>query len=154
METVKRCTKCEEEKDLDSLVSDKRLKSGKGSMCKRCAVNIQKKRYLDPLFAKAKCGYSKQYAKKNRDRRVELDRAWRLKHPCKKKAQDRINSLIRSGKLVPPAACERCSNADQLQAHHEDYSKPLEVQWLCITCHNTRHKEIRNGLANSVVTSI
>lgn len=26
-----------------------------------------------------------------------------------------------------------------MQAHHEDYSKPLDVQWLCMACHRGAH---------------
>lgn len=45
----------------------------------------------------------------------------------------------KAGTLVPPAACEGCGAAKRLLAHHEDYSKPLQVDWLCPVCHAQRH---------------
>jgi len=35
--------------------------------------------------------------------------------------------------------CEKCGEADS-QKHHEDYSKPLEVRWLCARCHRVEHE--------------
>jgi hypothetical protein len=45
------------------------------------------------------------------------------------------------GKIVPQP-CERCgeSNAD---GHHEDYTQPLVVIWLCRPCHVAEHKRFR-----------
>lgn len=40
----------------------------------------------------------------------------------------------RRGKLVPQP-CEICGSEQNIEKHHEDYSKPLEVQWLCRPCH-------------------
>jgi hypothetical protein len=27
----------------------------------------------------------------------------------------------------------------RLEAHHTDYSRPLEVEWLCVSCHRNHH---------------
>jgi hypothetical protein len=35
---------------------------------------------------------------------------------------------------------EVCGDPDA-HAHHEDYSKPLEVRWLCTQHHNEAHRE-------------
>jgi ribosomal protein S27AE len=48
---------------------------------------------------------------------------------------------IRSGVLVR-GPCSRCGAA-KTHAHHEDYSKPLDVVWLCARCHIQRHKELK-----------
>lgn len=44
-------------------------------------------------------------------------------------AQSIVNHAKRDGKLIP-LPCEVCGNVKS-EAHHRDYSKPLEVQWLC-----------------------
>lgn len=41
-------------------------------------------------------------------------------------------------------ACEICSETKNIHAHHEDYSKPLDVVWLCVSCHGLRHREIND----------
>jgi ribosomal protein S27AE len=52
-----------------------------------------------------------------------------------------VGNAIRDGKLkVQP--CERCGYGVGVCGHHEDYSRPLEVVWLCGLCHGRRHREI------------
>jgi len=47
---------------------------------------------------------------------------------------------MRNGRL-PKQPCKVCGEV-KTQAHHEDYSKPLEVVWLCAACHKKRHQEL------------
>ncbi len=60
------------------------------------------------------------------------------KHPeLAKKAQTKLNHAIeRNGFLRKP--CEICGNKKS-HGHHEDYSKPLEVRWLCHKHHQLLH---------------
>jgi ribosomal protein S27AE len=53
-----------------------------------------------------------------------------------------VARAIREGVLVRQP-CERCETA-KTEAHHEDYSRPLDVVWLCRKCHSLRHREQRN----------
>ncbi len=47
-----------------------------------------------------------------------------------------VRTALRKGTIVKPELCSRCGNkAKRLEAHHHDYSKPLEVEWLCTPCH-------------------
>lgn len=57
----------------------------------------------------------------------------------KVKARQAVKSAILSGKLIKPKRCSLCP-ATVIQAHHHDYSKPLEVEWLCIICHTKKHR--------------
>ena len=57
----------------------------------------------------------------------------------KKHARDLVNSEIRKGFLIPQA-CEVCCTTLNVEAHHDDYSKPLHVRWLCVIHHREHHR--------------
>lgn len=61
----------------------------------------------------------------------------RAKNPEKISARTAVNHAVTSGKLIRQP-CLRCSAA-KAEAHHLDYSKPLEVEWLCHRCHRAEH---------------
>jgi len=44
-------------------------------------------------------------------------------------------------KLENPNKCQGCGVNDS-EAHHEDYGKPTEVDWLCKSCHGIRHRTV------------
>lgn len=50
-------------------------------------------------------------------------------------------TAIRSGRLVRQP-CEVCGD-DQVDAHHDDYDKPLDVRWLCRKHHRAAHRPMR-----------
>ena len=62
-------------------------------------------------------------------------------HKIAKDAED-------SGLLIRPDSCEKCGDSERkLCKHHPDYSKPLEVEWVCYPCHRKLHlanKKLRN----------
>lgn len=60
-----------------------------------------------------------------------------------KLTQRKVHLAIHNGKLSKPDKCEKCSRVyKNLHGHHKDYSKPLEVIWLCPACHAAEHKRI------------
>lgn len=65
----------------------------------------------------------------------------RLDHPEKQAARLAVRMAIVRGDLVR-APCVKCGDPDT-QGHHEDYSKPLDVVWLCRPHHEERHRELR-----------
>lgn len=46
---------------------------------------------------------------------------------------------IKKGQLVRPNMCSSCERVIKVEAHHEDYSQPLVVKWLCKRCHVNAH---------------
>jgi len=40
--------------------------------------------------------------------------------------------------------CNVCGTTSDLQRHHEDYSRPLEIIILCRKCHNKLHQDRKN----------
>lgn len=71
-----------------------------------------------------------------------------------KAAYDAVRAAKHKGLIKSPGACEKCGEAERFSAtgrsllhgHHRDYSKPLDVQWLCVKCHR---KETRLPLGEA-----
>jgi hypothetical protein len=65
---------------------------------------------------------------------------YQARNPEKYRAHYLVRSAIKSGKLpkVSTTTCEDCGVQAQVY-HHENYSKPLEVNALCQVCHMKRH---------------
>lgn len=57
----------------------------------------------------------------------------------KKAVREFTNNNIRSGFLVRQP-CEVCKSEKKADAHHDDYTKPLDVRWLCRKHHNEHHR--------------
>ncbi len=62
------------------------------------------------------------------------------KYPYKQKARYILRDNILSGKVIKPKKCISCGKVKKLEGHHIDYDKPLEVLWLCRSCHCKLHK--------------
>lgn len=45
---------------------------------------------------------------------------------------------------LPIQPCEICGSTENAEKHHEDYSKPNDITWLCRKYHYERHVEIRH----------
>lgn len=97
---------------------------------------------------------------KNREKILERTAAWRKKNkekynlsvnlsrkkePIKEAARSILKFNIQQGKIVRPTRCEDCQKECKPQAHHHDYSKPIEVKWVCSACHGIIHRHTRKG---------
>ncbi len=52
----------------------------------------------------------------------------------------RVAEAIKRGLLIRPDLCEQCGRkSKRIRAHHDDYDKPLDVRWLCDSCHAKEH---------------
>lgn len=116
---TKVCSMCHLEKKKDLFFSDSSRADGLAYRCKACH-----KKFKPSAITRLKSRQSqlRQYAK----------------HPEKPKARSIACAAIRSGKLVR-LPCRVCGNPKS-QAHHDDYSKPLEVQFFCDLHHKIHHK--------------
>lgn len=75
---------------------------------------------------------------------------WRKEHPERMAAQNAVARALRRGELEKGQCereCQECSTV--IHAHHDDYSKPLEVRWLCALHHAAVHRELRQANAVS-----
>lgn len=99
--------------------------------------------------------YQREWRQQTKDQRREVTCRWRAENPeavkamherWRKNNQDRIvmaarartavYEAVKKGTLVRPSTCSSCGRAsDRIEAAHHDYTKPLNVRWLCVPCH-------------------
>lgn len=85
----------------------------------------------------------KEYDKISHKRRREKERVYARSYkkkvdPIKLSARTILNNAVRLGKIIKPNKCQNCENK-KIQGHHPDYTKPLEVIWLCTKHHELEH---------------
>lgn len=66
--------------------------------------------------------------------------AYDSRDPIRYKSHYIVTNAIRSGKLIKASNCEECNSAEKIEGHHDDYTKPLDVRWLCEQCHKEWHR--------------
>lgn len=82
--------------------------------------------------------YSKTWRQNNPEKCREDLRKRRCNAPEKNRARNLLNIAVREGTLTRQP-CQACGK--KAQAHHEDYSKPLEVIWVCQAHHCALHRK-------------
>jgi hypothetical protein len=64
-------------------------------------------------------------------------RKWQSRNPEKIAAHIVVQKALRKG-LLTRQPCGLCGS-ENAHAHHPDYSKPMEIEWLCHVHHMERH---------------
>ena len=85
----------------------------------------------------------RDWQRENTDKVAGYVRKHQEKYPQKRKARVILNSAIKC-KRITKQPCEVCGSL-RVDGHHDDYSKPLEVRWLCRKHHLQLHSEVHNG---------
>jgi hypothetical protein len=131
---MKKCFKCNGVKDLSEFYRHKQMGDGHLNKCKDCTRK-------DAALQLEKNKQNPEWVEKEKER-------VRLK-PLKLKGKPRtiiyaeMRSKIASGEIIK-LPCAVCGNAKS-QGHHEDYSKPFDLVWLCVRHHQDRHIHLRNA---------
>ena len=70
-------------------------------------------------------------------------KSFRMSHVLSGEARRRMNARSYAGTYIKRGKIKRepCSKCGEpkAQMHHADYSKPLQIEWLCDVCHHARH---------------
>jgi hypothetical protein len=69
------------------------------------------------------------------EKQVEYVLAYQKQYPERSRAKQRLYNAVKSGKIVRSPFCQLCWCVAKLDGHHQDYSRPLDVIWLCRQCH-------------------
>jgi len=161
---VYQCKSCEREK----IAAD--FYASNLSNCKECVkekVRKNREEKSDYYRAYDRKRYRDQPHRKEAARRSAMSDAGlkskaraaersKREEPQKRKARHAVSNAIRDGKLARGVECYFCGSADRLHAHHEDYDHPLDVVWLCSSCHGKLHtikgdfrRAAKEGLADA-----
>ena len=121
------CVKCGKEKSITDFYVHQGMLSGRLNYCKECVKervrnhsHTEHSRRINKEWLKTEKGKAKLKRHTQRYRRL---------NPEKYKAHMVVNNALRCGKLIKQL-CEVCGSKE-VENHHNDYSKPLEVRWLC-----------------------
>lgn len=150
---MKRCTKCGVKELEEDFSKDRRAKDGLRGQCKICdATDYQSNRVERLKYQRGyrqshsveRTGQQRRYSQspKGKVSHCRSNRNYCENHPEKVKAIKAVNRAIKSGKLVRSLTCEECGLPAETQGHHEDYSKYLDVNWLCVPCHIELHRGV------------
>lgn len=66
-------------------------------------------------------------------------RRWASQHPERRAANVALGNAVRAGRVTPWPVCAVPECSDTPQGHHPDYSRPLDVVWLCDEHHRAAH---------------
>lgn len=125
--------------------------------CKRCGIEKPNDDFYKSDSSCKECRKLavRQYRDKNSEKVKAYDRA-RGKLPHRKEltvintrkrrkdpdgymaAHNAVARALRSGRIERQPCC-MCGTTEKIHAHHDDYMKPLEVMWLCVVHHKSRH---------------
>ena len=147
MEQTKVCSECGQEKPLSEFNKRRSSPDGLQERCRACFSSYNKARYWsDPQRFKNDV---RKYREENLENVFETRMEMCEKNPCEKNAREAVTLAIKLGYIEKPDHCLGCGRPDsesRVTAHHHDYTKPLEVVWVCSTCHrqldaNRRERE-------------
>ena len=150
---MKECAMCKKTKDDSDFHVARKSPDGLASYCRSCMSEYhadwysknqdrrreQNRRYQLNNSEKAK-KTSTEWRLNNRERFLEIQRNSKSRNPHKVRARSILTNAVKSGRVDKPNNCSSCGNYGIMQAHHNDYDKPLDVVWLCPKCHGLIHR--------------
>ncbi len=95
----------------------------------------------------------KKWRDKNKEKIQLLQQRWEVRNKERRKIiyqnyvagnAEKIYAKNQANRKLPKASvCQKCGDKKTVERHHPDYNKPLEVMWLCHTCHMNHHISIQ-----------
>lgn len=134
------CFCCQRSLPLASFYKHPMMADGHLGKCKECQRANSKKNYHKNFKARRRYEKARNQSPERKEKVRKYTAAYRKRNPDKYRARTAVHNALRDGKLLR-RPCEECG-CKKTQAHHHDYSKPLEVRWLCFKCHKLEHGHI------------
>lgn len=151
---MKTCFKCGGVKPLSDFYPHKRMADGHLNKCIQCTRRDTADRHAKKSATDLEWVLKERQRHRDKQERYrkaglaapatnEIKERWAINNQHKIKAQRMVKAAIKSGRLARGEKCQECGKLGYNEGHHDDYSKPLQVRWLCLKCHGkTRHKPL------------
>lgn len=151
---MKTCIKCSQTKQLsDYYKYNQRYYS---SYCKECQNSYVKNNPHTPTRQRARSNNDisvlsairlsdREYQRRRRAQNPQWKARQTLEYYHKNKEKIKAHRLIHKQLMtgqMKKLPCQICNASTHIQGHHPDYSKPLEVVWLCPSHHKLEHLSI------------
>lgn len=127
---MRTCRSCNATLPIDAFYA----RASKCKECTKAAVRANYRRNRDHFVAYDK---RREQTAERKAAKSAAQRRYKERNPEKRKARVMVGNAIRGGRLLRQP-CRECGS-DKVHAHHHDYSKPLDVEWLCKNCHWRQH---------------
>jgi hypothetical protein len=131
---MKVCFKCRQAKPITEFYKHSAMEDGHLGKCKNCA------RQDATAYRAARIEHWRAYDRARGNRQIGYQ--YGAKQPERRAAQVALGNAVRDGK-VTPLPCLICG--EKAEAHHPDYSAPLDVIWLCPAHHKQAHAMTRKA---------
>ena len=149
---LKTCFKCGDSLPRTEFYKHAQMADGLLGKCKKCTKNdstarrwnkIEEIREYDRQRGRTKPHREKvrKYSHEHPEQICTYKNVYRQKYPQRTAARNAVSNAVRDGHLVKQP-CEVCNDTNS-EGHHDDYSKPLQVRWLCDFHHKQHHLTIR-----------
>jgi hypothetical protein len=127
------CPRCKAEKSISAFgVRRNRGKVIPLSYCKPCQV-----------------AYGREWRRgAGRESAALSSRASRARYPERRRARGAVNNAISRGHMVPGTCVLGGASCGATEAHHDDYTRPLDVRWVCRRHHLQLDRERREAVQN------
>jgi len=143
---MKKCSKCKLEKEKERFYRNL-------GQCKECKKEYKEKwnqenrehvrKVVHENYLRNKDKVIERTKRWRQENKEKFNKSWKKSHEkdkSKRRARKIVNYHLQKGNLAKPLCCETCLKQGQLEAHHEDYNLPLNVKWLCTSCHGIKHR--------------
>ena len=144
---MKTCFKCGCTKPLDLFYKHIRMKDGRLNKCIDCTKqDVHEHRHgkgRESVLAYDKLRYQQNETRKS-NVRASVQKA-RAKNPERMQARNKVEYAVKHG-LLQKQPCFICGA--EAEAHHPDYSRPLDVVWLCSSHHKQAHALEKYGVVH------
>ena len=150
---MKVCKECGVKKEIGSFYKHSKMLDGHLNKCIDCVkarvkkhrtANLDRVRQYDKSRANQpqRVQARKDYVatKQGKETRKKAGQAYNKRYPLKYASHVITGNAIRDGKLVRPDKCSTCDSTEKIEGHHDDYTKPFDVCWLCEACHKEWHR--------------